>query len=195
MGIGEKPYTYMMDTLRKIIRKVEEISTDWWWFEQGSMPVIQVRRLVTNGEIKLDWTPKVPVVHGLKIIYNNFDKIGEIPQEKRLGIAIKSAQDLYAVLLAVTYIMEAHDLAERLNKFKEKLSRMRPDAVEVFVEEMRRFISRLRETLLSNIMSWPNVKNEFVKIVESMIKKTERILGEGIPREVEEVKKKELVGA
>ena len=195
MSIDEKSYNYMMDTLRRIIRRVEEVSTDWWWFEQGAAPVIQVRRLVTDGEVKLDWTPKVSVIRALKIILDNFDRIVGLPQEKRLDVAIKSAQDLYAVLLAVTYIIEAHDLAEKLNSFRERISKVRPDILEEFVEEMRKFITRLKDALLRNVMSWPNIRDEFVGIVDSMIKNAEKIIGEKPVVVHEEKVKKEMVGA
>jgi len=166
----------MMDTLRKIIRRVEEISSDWWWFEQGNVPVVQVRRLVVERDASFDWTPKVPVIRALKIIYGNFEEMRKLSSERRVEYAIKSAQDLYSVLLAITYIMEAHDLAGKLEKLRERVSRLNPDKVDIVTEELRSFVGKLREALLSNVFQWPKIKDQFIDLVNKLISKMEKIM-------------------
>ena len=174
--MADKSYSYMMDTLRKIIRRVEEISSDWWWFEQGNVPVVQVRRLVVERDASFDWTPKVPVIRALKIIYGNFEEMRKLSSERRVEYAIKSAQDLYSVLLAITYIMEAHDLAGKLEKLRERVSRLNPDKVDIVTEELRSFVGKLREALLSNVFQWPKIKDQFIDLVNKLISKMEKIM-------------------
>lgn len=176
MSMADKSYSYMMDTLRKIIRRVEEISSDWWWFEQGNVPVVQVRRLVVEGDARFDWTPKIPVIRALKIIYGNFEEMKKLSGERRVEYAIKSAQDLYSVLLAITYIMEAHDLAGKLERLREKVSRLNPDKVDIVTEELRSFVGKLREALLSNVFQWPKIKDQFVDLVNKLISRMEKIM-------------------
>ena len=176
MSMADKSYSYMMDTLRKIIRRVEEISSDWWWFEQGNVPVVQVRRLVVERDASFDWTPKVPVIRALKIIYGNFEEMRKLSSERRVEYAIKSAQDLYSVLLAITYIMEAHDLAGKLEKLRERVSRLNPDKVDIVTEELRSFVGKLREALLSNVFQWPKIKDQFIDLVNKLISKMEKIM-------------------
>jgi len=192
MSVADKSYSYMMDTLRKIIRRVEEISNDWWWFEQGNVPVVQVRRLVVEGDVRFDWTPKIPVIRALKIIYGNFEEMRKLSRERRVEYAIKSAQDLYSVLLAITYIMEAHDLAGKLERLREKVSRLNPDKVDIVTEELRSFVGKLRNALLNNVFQWPKIKDQFVDLVNKMVSRVERIIkSEKVAIEKEIVKKTE----
>jgi len=175
MSAQERAYSYMMDALKKIIRKVEEISVDWWWFELGKIPVIQVRRLDTGGSMSFDYTPKLPVVDALKVIQRNFELIKTLPRDKRVDYALKSAHDLYLVLLAVTYIMEAHDLAEKLNEYKEKISNIAPESVDIILDEIRSFVSELRETLARNVFSWPDVRERFEEEVNRFLERLKKI--------------------
>ena len=192
MSVADKSYSYMMDTLRKIIRRVEEISNDWWWFEQGNVPVVQVRRLVVEGDARFDWTPKIPVIRALKIIYGNFEEMRKLSRERRVEYAIKSAQDLYSVLLAITYIMEAHDLAGKLERLRERVSRLNPDKVDIVTEELRSFVGKLRNALLNNVFQWPKIKDQFVDLVNKMVSRVERIIkSEKVAIEKEIVKKTE----
>ncbi len=176
----EKAYSYMMDVLKKIIRKVEDVCVDWWWFELGKIPVVQVRRLDVGGSTSFEYTPKLPVVEALKVIHRNFEVIGTLPKEKRADYALKSAHDLYLVLLAVIYIMEAHDLAEKLNEFKEKISGLAPEVVDTVLGEIRRFVGELREVLARNVFSWPNVKAKFEEELNALIEKLKELSGMGL---------------
>ncbi len=170
MGEKEKAFEYMMDTLRKVISHVEETSNDWWWFELGKVPVIQVRKY-NEEKGKLEYTPKLPIVDALKIIYNNFDRIRNMPSRDRVDIALKTARDLYVVLQAVSYIMEAHDIAEKIHIFQKKVEREMQKNLDLVLDEIKGVVKKLREILANNVLSWPEAKKDIEYLVDRIIKK------------------------
>lgn len=179
MDGGEKAFEYMMDTLKKIILHVEETSNDWWWFELGKVPVVQVRRYYEDRK-KLEYTPKLPVVDALKVLYNNFEKMRNMSSRERVDIALKIARDLYIALLAVSYIMEAHDIAEKLHAFQKKVEREIRENLDLVLDEIKNIIKKLRETLANNIFSWPEVRRNIEILVDRIMKR----YGMSMPRQV-----------
>ena len=190
--VEAKAFSYMMDTLRRIVSRVEEISADWWWFELGKIPVVRVRRLYVEDEPRLEYMPKLPVVDALKIIYDNFERLrdlGRVSSERRVDIGLAIAHDLYRVLLAVTYIIEAHRIAEKLHELQGIVSKNQPDQADKISDLIRPIIGRLREILATNYASWPNIKKEVEENVRSLfqkfgtplrIPKTERVTEERV---------------
>ena len=170
MSMGaEKSYEYMMDSLRRIIDFVKEVSVDWWWFEQGNIPVIRVRKLSINKEVSFDYLPKVPIVKALKIIYSNFELIRKLPPRNRVDYALKTAQDLYLVLQAISYIIDAHNLADKVQEAREYVARMSPEMLDKFIEVANQTIQRIREILASNVFSWPSKREEIEKEIGKVV--------------------------
>lgn len=176
---GEKAFEYMMDTLKKIILHVEEASNDWWWFELGKVPILQVRRYYEDRK-KLEYTPKLPVVDALKILYNNFEKMRNMSSKERVDIALKTARDLYIALLAVSYIMEAHDIAEKLHVFQKRVEKEMRENLDPVLDEIQSVVKKLREVLANNVFSWPEVRRDIEVLVDKITKK----YGISMPRQV-----------
>lgn len=170
MNSVEKPYEYMMDSLRRIINFVREVSVEWWWFEQGRIPVVSVRKLEVSNKISFEYLPKMPILEALKVIQSNFELIRKLQSKDRVDYALKTAQDLYLVLQAASYIIDAHSLAEELQTMRESIAKFKPEALEEFLDAANNVIRRLREILALNVFSWPvereKIKGEIKKVLE-----------------------------
>ncbi|MCR8454121.1 MAG: hypothetical protein NDP13_03935 [Crenarchaeota archaeon] len=171
----EKSYEYMMDSLMRIISFVREVSIEWWWFEQGSIPVVNVRKLEIGDKISFDYLPKMPLLEALRVIQSNFELIRKLQSKDRIDYALKTAQDLYLVLQAVSYIIDAHNLAEELHAVRESISKSRPEALDEFIDAANNIIKRLREILALDVFSWPSEREKIKKEVKKVLELAEKL--------------------
>ncbi|MCR8432661.1 MAG: hypothetical protein QXH55_05955 [Candidatus Korarchaeota archaeon] len=171
----EKSYEYMMDSLMRIISFVREVSIEWWWFEQGSIPVVNVRKLEIGDKISFDYLPKMPLLEALRVIQSNFELIRKLQSKDRIDYALKTAQDLYLVLQAVSYIIDAHNLAEELHAVRESISKSRPEALDEFIDAANNIIKRLREILALDVFSWPSERERIKKEVKKVLELAEKL--------------------
>ncbi|GEM_PF-5214187 len=166
----EKSYEYMMDSLRRIIEFVREISVEWWWFEQGKIPIIRVRKLEVNKNISFEYLPKRPVLDALRVIYSNFEQIKKLDPKNRVDYALKTAQDLYLVLQAISYVIDAHGLAEKIHEARERIAKINPEALDEFIDLANSVIQRIRELLALNVFSWPSKRKEIEEEIKKVLK-------------------------
>lgn len=186
--VDSKAYDYMMSSLRRIISFVEEVSLDWWWLEQGRIPIVSVKRLVVSGDkIEFERLPKRSVIDALRVIEKNFNLLRELPKEKRVDYAVEIAQDLYATLQAVANIVDAHELAEKLVEIRNRISSLRPEVLDDFLAKINSVISALRETLVANVFRWPAEKERIKSRIEALISEANALLS-ATSRVVEEEK-------